>query len=411
MEDYKQELFDQAFDSFFDGRIDDFVSNIENLFNNHLTCNCFFKEQPSYVWGSLFKESKKIPDNNKNYNLNLAKGFICLRYQENSLAYTYLTNAININPDLNIGYSIRACIDRKNNPHNLRDSEKTLSIYPSVYSYFIAGNIACDTDDFEKAITYFDKAISINSNAACAYSNKAYAYDSLKKYDTAIKWYLKALEIDISNWCGELIMAYLIRLSRETIVKHIKTIEYIIENSNWGQNPSYGESIEFFQGIVIYNNPECIFSELNPHWVRIDSLKNSYLDKSLNDDIPTEEEENSSKLFVYEETYHIGFGRYANMQLKDVIDLDPQYILWCVINLVHFCIKIDLFFNKQFKNQVEYLEALEINIIKNQLVIGWERKLKELRDRRSDAPFSLGFFPWLDLDSEFDKEMNNNQDS
>jgi tetratricopeptide (TPR) repeat protein len=79
----------------------------------------------------------------------------------------------------------------------------------SIEEYFINGEYAFEKKDYDTAIDYYLKAVETDPNNAAAYSKMAYAYD--QKYrrseensykDLAKKYYLKALEFDPDNFAA-----------------------------------------------------------------------------------------------------------------------------------------------------------------------------------------------------------------
>ena len=55
--------------------------------------------------------------------------------------------------------------------------------------------------------------------------------------------------------------------------------------------------------------------------------------------------------------------------LKSIIQKDPNYILWCIINLIHFSIDDSILLNPNFKNQSLFPAAMEYNHLKNCVIV------------------------------------------
>ena len=72
----------------------------------------------------------------------------------------------------------------------------------------------------------------------------------------------------------------------------------------------------------------------------------------------------SRKLYLYHVSYEFDFGKYKSQYISDILKTDPQYILWCIINLNKFIIEgisFDLF--KTNENNLLY-EAIKHNLTK-----------------------------------------------
>lgn len=77
-------------------------------------------------------------------------------------------------------------------PKNLTgDSEEI----PTVTSYVQQGNDLLDSNSFEAAKTQFDGAIGLNSRSFDAWLGKGYALEGLKRYQSALESYEKAIEL------------------------------------------------------------------------------------------------------------------------------------------------------------------------------------------------------------------------
>ena len=453
MTDYKQILLDNAESAFLAGNILTFSQTIQELYNSHITCNCFFEKQPKLLWKSLLNKADTILDNDTDFNLNLAKGFVHLKNENKLEAVDYLTKSLQINPVSDLCYSLRATLDIDINPERENDAKDAVILNPTARNYFILGNVFGD-DQPEKAITFFEKAIAINSGFACAYNNKALKHKFLKDYKSAVYAYKKCIEIDPNHWCYYSLwyclhqinsyqeaLDYLIKgheihpdsmdyhyalgyesSKRKNFTEAINHFEMYLE-----YNPNDKSTIEHLQFAKVelgkeflkkakqlYSSGDFIKSKtdfenyqelgnrllyedmqlyykallksadqdkelglLNIHYKRLSILKTDYLDKTSKGEPLTEDEENINKLMKYQIHYHLGFGIYEGWTLQEIIETDSAYINWCVVNLYHFCIDSVLFLEKNLKREDNYIEALEINLIKNELLEDWAENEQE----------------------------------
>ena len=67
-------------------------------------------------------------------------------------------------------------------------------------AYNIKGIALCYSNNYEEGMKNIDKALGINSNFGYARFNKALAYELYGKYDDALNWYDKDLEIEKYIW-------------------------------------------------------------------------------------------------------------------------------------------------------------------------------------------------------------------
>ena len=113
-------------------------------------------------------------------------------------------------------------------------------------------------------------------------------------------------------------------------------------------------------------------SENNAFYTTLVELVESQQRKCLEAVEQSEDELNASKLIKYCADYKIGFGKYAGYTVGEVLETEPHYLLWCIINLYHFAISNWIMMNKVFLKDELYLKALEINLLKNKLIEKWE---------------------------------------
>jgi hypothetical protein len=146
----------------------------------------------------------------------------------------------------------------------------------------------------------------------------------------------------------------------------------------------------YYKALLKCKDLKIEIDEHNPHYIRLSSLKESSLGKVSKNETLTEDEENINKLMVYRSNYRIGFGNFKDSTVQEILNIDPHYVLWCIVNLHHFSISNALFLQENLKNNPNYLEALEINLIKIELLTKWNEeeqyaKYIEECERDSDA--------------------------
>ncbi|MCB6099668.1 exodeoxyribonuclease X C-terminal domain-containing protein [Flavobacterium psychrophilum] len=78
----------------------------------------------------------------------------------------------------------------------------------------------------------------------------------------------------------------------------------------------------------------------------------------------TEHEKNVFSMKIYSIHEILKWGKYSNVKIEEIIIKDPNYILWCIINIDHFSISTSLFLYDEVKFCKLYYKALEMNLIK-----------------------------------------------
>ncbi len=83
---------------------------------------------------------------------------------------------------------------------------------------------------------------------------------------------------------------------------------------------------------------------------------------------------------IYRTTSKIGFGKYEYEKISEIIEKDPNYILWCIINLEHFALYVEDLWNPILRSQPNYNLAIEYNLIKELFI---EKRLQEKIDEEN----------------------------
>ncbi len=168
----------------------------------------------------------------------------------------------------------------------------------------------------------------------------------------------------------------------------------------------------YFNCMLKCHDENIEINENNLLYKRIYKLRNTYhalIDTEDECEI-TEDEKNATKLMKYEVNHTIGFGKYEGKKLSTIVETDPSYVLWCVINLHHFSIPKILFFDKKLKSESEYILALEYNIIKNILIEEWAEKEKEYEYDEYDEYDDNDYMSSSEIQRDFERSMDEETD-
>lgn len=98
----------------------------------------------------------------------------------------------------NIGY--KAFFDKKYEEAVKVEDEVIKEDSKFYKAYNIKGIALCFNGDFNEGMKNIDKALQINPNYGYARFNKALAYELYDKYEEALKWYDKNLEVENYIW-------------------------------------------------------------------------------------------------------------------------------------------------------------------------------------------------------------------
>ncbi|WP_165806010.1 exodeoxyribonuclease X C-terminal domain-containing protein [Marixanthomonas spongiae] len=125
----------------------------------------------------------------------------------------------------------------------------------------------------------------------------------------------------------------------------------------------YGKLIQFYL-IILIKNHSLNYGKQTMYYNNLQMSKDRILEK-LNNFIELENSEiGLQKLMVYKFDYYIHWGKYDGSSIIDIMNDDPNYILWCILNLEHFIIELKLFLYKSIRKNKSYLSALEVNLTK-----------------------------------------------
>ncbi|GAB3870938.1 hypothetical protein GCM10028824_20160 [Hymenobacter segetis] len=146
---------------------------------------------------------------------------------------------------------------------------------------------------------------------------------------------------------------------QEHKLRDLKTIDiylkcmFLADNAN---NISYGHEIIF----------QPIESLVGTHIQNKDGL--SYL---------LEKNYNPNQLNLYKISQKMSFGDYANSSLEEMLERNPSYLLWCVVNVNGFVLDNRIMTDRRLLQNSLYAKAVGINLIKNKVIGQWNFDLED----------------------------------
>jgi len=103
-----------------------------------------------------------------------------------------------------------------------------------------------------------------------------------------------------------------------------------------------------------------------------------YINEKIEDKIPlTKNESSIFRMNCYKITDLINWGKYKGRFVGEIIESDPEYLLWCILSIDHFAIENVCFLTEGFRIHKWFKIALETNLIKLDLIIHWRNKEDE----------------------------------
>lgn len=239
----------------------------------------------------------------------------------------------------------------------LKDFDNVIKLNPKHFkAYHKRGGIKYRLKDFQGALEDFEKVIKINPdiNISDERINRSEFYDiPIRTYqikrNLSYKDVLRALdEFNKGNYQECLcLMELFLR-------------KYELDDEN---------AIEaYLVSKLKTKDIKLNLDSKNPTYIKLKSLITNYEAKLERKEEVTEEEENVYKMKQYSSMSKFAFGKYLDQEVYIVLEKDPRYILWCIVNLDHFVIENKLLINELFTSYSIYLKALEVNLIKTNLL-------------------------------------------
>lgn len=114
-------------------------------------------------------------------------------------------------------------------------------------------------------------------------------------------------------------------------------------------------------------------------------------------------------------SHKMGYGDYSGFSIKEILDRNPEYLLWCIIHVDNFALDNRIMIDKKLLRSNLYAKAVAINLAKNAVIAIWDDELEdevndELENHRSysweketfDATTDGQLGDWEDFEGDID---------
>lgn len=302
------------------------------------------------------------------------------RLQRHSLVF--YNNAISLNPNFPCAYNSKALVLKRFNEYDraIDCFKKCIELQNNHWAY--SELCSClvqkgrNTEAIEYAfqgLQYFPNDIEYQLILGDAYFNLKYFKQAIEHYGVYLKtkpdsdhatYFLQEAKIE----CRESTLRKA-RLhyeqgkyndSLECFEEVLKEIKYL-----------YSDDLAiYFKSYLKIENQDILLDQDSPIYKSINSLRSSYSSKQYNGktNTITKDEANANKLVCYDSDTKINFGKHKGLTIENILNTDPNYLLWCVIHLDHFLIELSWFLVDNLKAQSQYVRALEYALAKSYLL-------------------------------------------
>jgi len=250
---------------------------------------------------------------------------------------------------------------RRSNQNILADEiyDQLLKIEPNNDELIFNKALNITNTDPKRAISLFERVLEINPNVNAVFGNLATIAVDNNLFELVLPIFNKGINANPND----LDLVY----QRATLIgnqgnykKALIDFYKVIDNSTLANNP------ELFQQHQISKDIE--ISKVH--------LRFETQDKNYTSPIPNENEIRNIKIKEYEYTipdnnmdsknYFIDFGKHMGLSIKEILDNQPDYLIWCILNLHSFCVSEDIIEILKIKG-LNVKQAENINLFKLKL--------------------------------------------
>ncbi len=253
---------------------------------------------------------------------------------------------------------------RRNGQNNLADKiyDQLLSAEPNNDEFIFCKAMNVTDTNPELAISLFKKAVEINPKASAAFGNITATANQCNNHNLAIAAFNDLLKKYPNNL--EIIYHRAIHIGNKgDNLSALLDFYFVVDNSTMSNNP------EAFLGHQIATDIALCKTQLRnetnakptPSVANAEKLSSVKM-KEYQYSLP-------AKLFG-NENFLIEFGKMMGWTIKEIIQKQPDYISWCILNLDNFCVSEDVIEILKRKgvnmNECEKLNLFKLKIYDNQ---------------------------------------------
>ncbi len=283
-------------------------------------------------------------------------------------------------------FSLESNIKYTNNPMDyfiLSLSKLNLNDYSNAYKYANLGLSKFNNySDFYYILGLLDNAQSNHKNAISNFStylkictNSRYLKHAKELYNTNKDWFnFYKLKNEMSK--------YYVMREFETVISLYKNSKlrisdfkscYTFENNEYINKFKYGffymylDSLNYIHGnqyLVEKSKLEFIDSAIR-NYVNLEQRRFIYLNLGVSNLMP--------------------FGKYKSKPIIEVINYEPDYLIWCICEVEIFSLRNSVLLEPQLQCSIRYYEAVKINLFKNDILPRIEKEIDEENSNERDS--------------------------
>lgn len=234
-------------------------------------------------------------------------------------------------------------------PNNIRVKRKLVFLLATVH-------------DFKLSNHYAKSVLEDNPNDSAVYLKMAENYRIIGEWENCRNYLDKFLELykfdqkqsNVTESINDRLskIYYGLALNSYKLAQYKDVLSYLDLAASLTTH-SYFEI--YFLSILLNHDNSTVIGRDNNHYVKLSNLINNA-------------PRSRGFIKLYFLTDVLRFGKYASKSINEILIIDPNYLIFLILKNNHFAVFNKFFLSEQVKSSPDYYKALEINIIKQELI-------------------------------------------
>jgi hypothetical protein len=259
----------------------------------------------------------------------------------------------------------RELLERANNLSNQNQNlladeiyDYLITLHPNNDEIIFNKAINIKDSDPENSIILFAKVIEINPNINTAYNNIAFLATKNELIDLALSIFNKTIISNPNNL--ELVYHRATLIANQgNYISALLDFYKVVDNSNLIENPELYNQHQISEDIKIAKLHLRIETQEKIARLPIPNQFEIIFADIIEYEYPLPDSESNNQNIV------LDFGDFKGLSIKEVLDNNADYIIWCILNIINFCVSEDIIEILRVKGH-NISDASNINLFKLQ---------------------------------------------